>query len=81
MFTANDLNILTSLRALIILNYDKNISYRCIVLFEIYIVHTPTNTLFITLVKSFKFTLKHTIMSLLHVLVFSDHQGALSVPN
>jgi len=34
------------------------------------------------LVKGFKFTLKHTIISLLHVSVFNDHhQGALSVPN
>jgi len=34
------------------------------------------------LVKSFKFTLKYTIISLLHVSVFNDHhQGALSVPN
>jgi len=50
--------------------------------FEIYVVHSPTNTLFINLVKSFKFTLKYTIISLLHVSVFNDqHQGALSVPN
>ena len=47
----------------------------------IYVVPTPTNTIFINLVKSFKFTLKYTIISLLHVSVFSDHhQGALSVP-
>jgi len=31
--------------------------YRCTVRFEIYIVHSPTNALFINLVKSFKFTL------------------------
>jgi len=44
--------------------------------------HSPTNALFINLVKSFKFTLKYTIISLLHVLVSNDHhQGALSVPN
>jgi len=48
----------------------------------VYPVHSPTNTLFINLVKSFKFTLKYTIISLLHVSVFNDgHQGALSVPN
>ena len=47
-----------------------------------YVVHSPTNALFINLVKSFKFTLKYTIISLLHVSVFNDHhQGALSVPN
>ena len=47
-----------------------------------YIVHTPTNALFIKLVKSLKFTLKYTIISLLHVSVFNDHhQRALSVPN
>jgi len=34
------------------------------------------------LVKSFKFTLKYTIISLLHVSVFNGHhQGALYVPN
>jgi len=50
--------------------------------FEIYVVHTPTNALFINLVKSFKFTLKYTIISLLHVSVFIDHhQGALPAPN
>jgi len=49
--------------------------------FEIYVVHTPTNALFINLVKSFKFALKHTIILLLHVSVYNDHhQGALSVP-
>ena len=56
--------------------------YLCTVHFEIYVVHTPTNAVFINLVKSFKFTLKYTIMSLLHVSVFNDHhQGALSVLN
>ena len=56
--------------------------YRCNVHFEIYAVHSPTNALFINLVKSFKFTLKYTIISLLHVSVFSDrHQGALSARN
>jgi len=47
-----------------------------------YVIQLPTNALFINVVKSFKFTLKYTIISLLHVLVFNDHnQGALSVPN
>jgi hypothetical protein len=46
------------------------------------IVHSPKNAQFINLVKSFKFTLKYTIISLLRVSVFNDHnQGALSVPN
>jgi len=55
---------------------------RCTVHFEINVAHSPTNALFINLVKSFKFTLKYTIISLLHVSVFNDHhQGALSVPN
>jgi len=46
------------------------------------IVHTPTNALFINLIKNFKFTLKYTIISSLHVSVFNDHhQGDLSVPN
>jgi len=48
----------------------------------VYVVHSPTNALFINLVKSFKFTLKYTIISLLHVSIFNDHhQGALSVPD
>jgi len=47
-----------------------------------YIVHSPTNALLINFVKSLKFILKYTIISLLHVLVFNDHhQGDLSVPN
>jgi len=33
------------------------------------IVHSPTNALFIIFIKSFKFTLKYTIISLLHVSV------------
>ena len=46
-----------------------------------YVVHSPTNALFINLVKGIKFKLKYTIISLLHVSVFNDyHQGALSVP-
>jgi len=50
--------------------------------FEFHVIHTPTNALFINLIKSFKFALKYTIISLLHVSVFNDHhQGALSVPN
>ena len=61
--------------------YD-NKCYRCTVHFEIYVVHTPTNALFINLVKTFKFALKYAIISLLHVSVFNDHhQGALSVPD
>jgi len=47
-----------------------------------YVVHSPTKALFINLVNSFKFTLKYTLISLLHASVFNDHhQGALSVPN
>ena len=46
------------------------------------VVRTPTNALFINLVKSFKLTLKYTIISFLHVSVFNDHnQGGLFVPN
>jgi len=37
----------------------------------VYAVHSPTNALFIYLVKSFKFTLKYTIILLLHVSVFN----------
>ena len=56
--------------------------YRCTVHFEIYAVHKPTNALYVKLVKSSKFTLKYTIISLIHVSVFNDyHQGALYVPN
>jgi len=68
----------------VILPFQSRINnvYRSTVHFEIYSVHTPTNALFINLVRSFKFTLKYTIISLLHVSVFNDHhQGALSVPN
>ena len=56
--------------------------YHCTMHFEIYIVHSPTNVLFINFVKSFKFTLKYTITLLLHASVFKDHhQGTLSLPN
>jgi len=56
--------------------------YRCTVHFEIYTDHIPTNALFINLVKSFKFALKYTIISLPHVSVFNDYNPwALSVPN
>jgi len=55
----------------------KVISYRCTVHFEIYAVHSPTNALFTNLVKSFKSSLKYTIISLLRVSMFNDHyQGA-----
>ena len=47
-----------------------NYFYRRTVHLEIYAVHSPTNALFINLVNSFKFTLKYTIISLLHVSVF-----------
>ena len=51
-------------------------------LFGIYPVLSPKNALFINSVKSFKYTLKYTIISLLHVSVFNDHHlGALPVPN
>jgi len=46
-----------------------------------YIVHSPTNTLFINLFKRFKFTLKYTIISLLHVSVFNDHQVQIKLPD
>jgi len=56
--------------------------YLCTVHFEIYAVQTPTNALFVDLVKILKFTLKYTVISLPHVSVFNDHhQGVLSVPN
>ena len=51
-------------------------------MFYRYAVHSETNALFINLVKSFKFTLKYTIILFLHVSIFNDHhQGALSVPD
>jgi len=47
-----------------------------------YAVHSPTNALFINLVKSSYFTLKYSIISLLHVSVFNDHhEGSLFLPN
>jgi hypothetical protein len=65
-----------------VINDDIFNFYLCTVHFDNYVVHSPTNALFINLVKSFKFTLKYTIISLLHVSVFNDHhQEALSVPN
>jgi hypothetical protein len=42
----------------------------------IYVVHSPTNALFIKLGKVLEFTLKHTLISLLHVSVYDHHQGA-----
>jgi len=37
---------------------------------ELYVVHTPANALFIKLGKVLKFTLKYTLISLLHVSVY-----------
>jgi len=64
-------------------NFSKLSDYRPVSLEIIYnVVHLPTNALFINFVQSFKFALKYTIISFLHVSVFNDHhQGALSVPN
>jgi len=48
--------------------------------FITYVVYTPTNVPFINWGKSFKFTLKYKIISLLHVSVFIDrHHEALYV--
>jgi len=47
---------------------------------KIYVVHTPTNTLFIKLGKVLKFTLKYTFISLLHVSVYDRYQGACTAP-
>jgi len=59
---------------------EINYCYRCTVHFEIYVLNSPTNALFINLVKSFKFTLRYTIILLTHVSVFNEHhQGALSL--
>jgi len=63
--------------------------YRCTVHFEIYAVHSPTNALFINLVKSFKFTLNpqlynnnnnNNITEIYHlyVLLLSDIKTVLS---
>ena len=50
--------------------------YRCTVDSKIYVVHTPINAVFIKLGKVLKFTLKCTLISLLHVSVYDHHQGA-----
>ena len=47
--------------------------YHCTMHFEIYVVHSSTNALFINLVKSIKFTLKYIKLLLLHFSVFNDH--------
>jgi len=39
-------------------------------------VHSPTNALFIKLEKVLKFTVKFTLIMLLHVSVYDHHQGA-----
>ena len=59
----------------IITTYFHIFFYDCTVHFEIYVLHTTTNALFINLVNSFKFTLKYTVISLLHVSVFNDHSA------
>jgi len=47
----------------------------------LYVVLSPKNALFINLVKSFKFILKHNNIAPTF-LVFNDHHhGAFSVPN
>jgi len=55
---------------------------KCIENNQRHAVLSPTNALFINLVKIFKCTLKYTIISLLQVSVSNDHHhGALSVQN
>ena len=44
--------------------------YHCTVHFDIYLVHSPPNALFINLFKSFKFTLKYTIISRSDIIVY-----------
>ena len=60
-----------------VFKYSEQNFYHCTVHFEIYIVHSPTNALFINFIKSFKFTLKFTIITLVHVSVFNDHRQGL----
>jgi len=69
-------------RPVMFLKVHVNNFYLCTVHFEIYVVQSPTNALFINMVKSFKFTLKYTIISFIRVSIFNDHhQKALSVPD
>ena len=56
-----------------ILEHSHPNFYRCTLHFEIYIVHSPTNALFINVVKRFTFILKYTIISLLHVSFFNPY--------
>ena len=59
---------------------NNNSFYHCTVHPKIYAVHIPTYTLLIELGKVLKFTLKYTIISLLHVSVYDHHEGARTVP-
>jgi hypothetical protein len=54
--------------------------YRYTVHSKIYVVHTPTNAMFIKSGKDLKFTLKYTLISLLHISVYDHHQGACTAP-
>jgi len=49
--------------------------------FMFFVVHTPTNALFIKLGKVLKFILKYTLISLLHVSVYDRYQGACTAPD
>jgi len=60
------------------LNAELNLIYHLLALLGAHHILHVSSIRF----KSVKFTLKYTIISLLHVSVFNDHhQGALSVPN
>ena len=53
----------------------------CTVHSKIYVVHIPTDALFIKLGKVLKSTLKYVLMSLLHVSAYDHHQGACTIPD
>jgi hypothetical protein len=68
----------TTLSAMLI--FKKQMKHKVQILYR-YFAHQQMHYL-LTWLKSFKFTLKYTLISLLRVSVFNDHhQGALSVPN
>ena len=56
-----------TLKILLVVSYEKRKEKKKkkgFSLIVLYVVHTPTNALFINLVKSFKFALKYAIISL-----------------
>ena len=75
-----NLSLTTTIRLFAYLNALVNF-YRCSVNYWVYILFTYQQMHFLLNLEKFKFTLKYTYSSLLHVSVFGHPQGACTEPD